>query len=625
MKFNQLLLAMLAGVTLGLPAWSQASSPDARVSLRIEGRQLREVVDFLREQSGSNIVILDEEAAADSISLDVTDVPWRDALELAAELADCVVEERTAGILTLVRPEPVTFSFKDTDLTEVIDMIGRASGANIVVAPEVSGTITLRLTEVPWRDALEVACKTLGYVVVEEGRGILRVVDPVTLQAQMETRSYQMRYLRPKGNYVPVIDSEFVAGSARIPTGNIDEDFPVIEALRNALSSGGELDYVAGQNVLIVRDTAQVHAEIKTMLERLDVEPLQVFVDVKFVSTTNGDLLNLGVDYGDFGPSVSISGGQIPITLPFDLGDGWQSGILAQDNGDLFAGPADPLNPLNTNAGNTVVPDTVFGALSFTGIAPTLRLLQRDSKTEVVQAPKIIALDGREATIFVGETIRYAEARTEQGQAGGLNLSVSEASGSPVDIGFQLLVVPNIVPGTNRLTMDVIPKETSLSGTGDSTLAPPGFDVFTVGAGGADGSIALPRVRSSTIVTSMLLESGQTAVIGGLTTDTEVESESRVPYLSRIPLLGELFKYEEKSQERRSLMVFITPTIVRSARDTQDILARELERRMEDYSDRLRELVGDDLQTTTSRADGLEAPVGGGAELDVTTFTEAGR
>ncbi|MHC4263163.1 MAG: hypothetical protein ACYSWX_11610, partial [Planctomycetota bacterium] len=120
MKLRNLLLVVLASITIAPAGWSQVSNPEARVSLRIEGRQLREVVDFLREQSGANIVILDEDASADSISLDVTDVPWRDALDLAAELSGCVVEERTAGILTLVRPQPVTFSFKDSDLTEVI-------------------------------------------------------------------------------------------------------------------------------------------------------------------------------------------------------------------------------------------------------------------------------------------------------------------------------------------------------------------------------------------------------------------------------------------------------------------------------------------------------------------------
>jgi type II secretory pathway component GspD/PulD (secretin) len=205
--------------------------------------------------------------------------------------------------------------------------------------------------------------------------------------------------------------------------------------------------------------------------------------------------------------------------------------------------------------------------------------LQRDTKTEVSQAPKIIALDGNEATIFVGETIRYAEAKSEQGQAGGLQLSVSEASGSPVEVGFQLLIRPNIVPGTQKIVMEVIPKETSLSGTGTSALAPPGFDVFTIGASGLEGSIALPRTRSSTIVTTMMLETGQTAVIGGLSTDQDTESNSSVPGLSKIPLLGELFKYHTKSRDRRSLMVFITPSIVHSSEDTELIFQNELRRR----------------------------------------------
>ena len=84
----------------------------------------------------------------------------------------------------------------------------------------------------------------------------------------------------------------------------------MLEALRKALSGGGDLDYVQSQNVIIVRDTAQVHEEITQMIDRLDVEPAQVFVDVKFVSTLKGDFLDLGVDYGDGGPQVRIGGGQ---------------------------------------------------------------------------------------------------------------------------------------------------------------------------------------------------------------------------------------------------------------------------------------------------------------------------
>ncbi|MDP6520479.1 MAG: hypothetical protein QF411_11330, partial [Planctomycetota bacterium] len=159
------------------------------------------------------------------------------------------------------------------------------------------------------------------------------------------------------------------------------------------------------------------------------------------------------------------------------------------------------------------------------------------------------------------------------------SLSVTEAANSPVEVGFQLLIRPHVVPGTERIELEVIPKETSLSGTGSSALAPQGFDVFTLGASGLEGSIALPRTRSSTLVTNMMLDSGQTAVIGGLTTDSEAKSESRVPLLSSIPLLGELFKHETDTEDRRSLMIFITPTILHGREDAQRILSEELERR----------------------------------------------
>lgn len=573
-----LTITALVGLCFGM-AEAQGIGADARVNLRVEERALSEVVQYLREQSGANIVLILPEGADVAISVELTDVAWRDALEIAAESAGCVVEERAAGILAVEKPARVTYDTlgEPRQITEVINLIAKLGGANIVVAPEVQGTLSLRLTDVPWRDALDVAVKTLGYTLVEESRGILRVVDPVTLQAQMTTQSYQLRYLRPKGRFKPHMKSEFLAPIQAQAQGTSEADvaknFTVIKALSKALSPGGELDYVSTQNVIIVRDTAQVHQAIRDMLNRLDVEPAQVFVDVKFVSTSNGDLTDLGVDYGDSGPQVSLSMGQIPITVPFGLGSGWTDGIIANPAGE---GPfADPL----LNAGGTVIPNTVFGAFDFQQVQATLKLLQRDTTTDVIQAPKIIAMDGAEATIFVGETIRYAEAKSEQGQAGGLQLSLAEAGNSPVDVGFQLMIVPHVIPGSNSLMLDVIPKETSLSGTGSSALAPAGFDVFTVGASGLEGSIALPRTRSSTIVTSMLLESGQTAVIGGLTTDSELTTKSRVPYLSRIPLLGEMFKHEKKDNQLRNLIVFISPTVVHSSADQEMLLQRELRRR----------------------------------------------
>ncbi|MFN0242797.1 MAG: type II secretion system protein GspD [Planctomycetota bacterium] len=599
---RRVLAAILLLPILVAQSRGQAQSLDARVNLRVADQSLEDVVAHLRERSGANIVVIDpsaeEQVSKVKVSIDLTDVPWRDALDVVAEKALCVVEERTAGLLAVTRPKKVTFMFADQDIRSVIDAIAKVSGANIIVGPEVVGNVSVRLTDVPWRDALYVVAKTLNFTVVEENRGLLRIVDPRTLQDQLETRTYQLRYIRPKSVYKPNIKSEFLQAVPKTAaTPDVMKTFTVLQALGKALSPAGQIDYIDLQNVVIVRDTSQVHDSIREMLNRLDIEPAQVFCDVKFVSTSNTDLLNLGVDYGDGGPQVSLSGGSIPITFPFNEGGGgFEDWLILNSSGvGPFADPA-----LNAG-GAAIIPTTTFGALSFTQFQATLRMLQRDSNSEVIQAPKIIALDGNEATIFVGETIRYAEAKSEQGQAGGLQLSVAEAGGSPVEIGFQLLIRPNVIPGTSNIVMEIIPKETSLSGTGTSTLAPPGFDVFTIGAAGLEGSIALPRTRASTIVTTMMLESGETAMIGGLSTDQTVETNSAVPFLSKIPLLGALFKHEVQSRERRSLMVFITPTIAHSSADTQMLLQQELRRR--------RQSLKEEWETLISTAEGASAAV----------------
>ncbi|MDA1264388.1 MAG: hypothetical protein O2816_04840, partial [Planctomycetota bacterium] len=569
MKFQSLI--PLALVALAAPAFAQVPSLDARVNMNVVEQDLSQVVQYLRDRSGANIIIFDG-GDRKVRNLQITDVHWRDALDHATRLANCVVEEDRSGVLTITSPPEVGFEMDDDELVDIISAISTIAGANILVSPEVTGTVRGRIQDVPWRAALEEICKLRGYTVVEDHRGILRVVDPLSLETQQVTRIYNLRYLRPVGPRVPVIKTEFHDGGLKAPEGEPADHFTVLHSLRKALSPSGELDYMKEQNALVVRDSTQVHDAIQEMLRQVDIEPAQVFIDIKFVSTTNTDFLSLGVDYGDAGPQVSVSGGQIPVEFPFELGGGgWEDDFIA--NADNRGPYSDP----DLSNSNVLIPDTIFGALSFTQVAATLNLLQRDTNAEVIQAPKIVTMDGNEATIFVGETVRYAEAKSEQGQAGGLQLSVSEAAGSPVEVGFQLLVRPNVIPGTSKVLMEVIPKETSLSGSSSgSSLAPAGFDIFTVGAAGAEGTIALPRTRSSTMFTQMLVESGQTAIIGGLTTDVDTQVRSRVPYLSRIPIVGELFKHKSQTRDRRSLMIFIQPRLVHSAEDTEFILQQEL-------------------------------------------------
>ncbi|HLQ37287.1 MAG TPA: hypothetical protein VK348_05785, partial [Planctomycetota bacterium] len=144
----------------------------SRLTLKLKDRDLRDVVSSIRRKANVNIIM--DAKIEETVTIDLQDVHWRQALDLVAEQAGCIVTEVSGGVLRVEKPPRVYFAFPNTDIQTVIDTIAKISGANIIVAPEVKGNITLRLKNVPWRDALDAAVKTLGFVVVEEERGILR-------------------------------------------------------------------------------------------------------------------------------------------------------------------------------------------------------------------------------------------------------------------------------------------------------------------------------------------------------------------------------------------------------------------------------------------------------------------
>lgn len=570
--------AVAQGQQEGISSQSEGEGDRAsRLSLRLRDRDLREVVQSIRRKTSSNIIMAPD--IEETVTIELEDVHWRQALSLVAEQAQCIVTEVEGGVLKIEKPPRVYFAFENTDIQKVIDTIAKISGANIVVAPEVKGTITVRLKDIPWRDALDATVKTLGFVVIEEERGILRVVPAANIQTDLEFAAIQLRFVRPTSVFMPFITSEYVRDLRnQQPLQPGEMNFSLLDTLRSMITPDvGSLDYVQETNVIMIKDTKPVVANIRRTVEMMDVEPAQVQLDVRFVTTSNDDLLDVGVNPGGNGWSASLGMGQIPTRLPFNLGaGGWDDSLIASDTG---TGPFTD----NTPAATTI-PNVVFGALNFQEVTATLRLLARDSRSEIQQAPQITTLDNSTATIFVGEAVRYAQARVEQGQAGGLLLALEEGDESPVNIGFQLLATPHIVPGTDKVIMEVIPQRTSLSGTGTSAIAPAGFDVFEVGGGtnAGAGQIALPRVASSTLSTTVLLKSGQTAVLGGLKSKTESESVTKLPLLGDIPLLGYLFKNRTKQETMSTLLVFITPNIIRSADDMEESMRRALEERMKD-------------------------------------------
>lgn len=565
----------------------------------VRDQSIDRVIDYVRRAATEVNIIVAPEAQNERVTLAVRNMPWRSTLDEIARQTGCTVEEYPDRI-RIEKPPRVSFSFEQADVSKVIRTIAALSGANIVSDPEdVKGMVTVNLIDVPWRRALTSIVATKGYKVVEEPGGILRVVSPSKLKDELETMVYQFRFLRPPPSYRPKLpSSEYVEKKAASNETDVEKSFSIIASLRKALEPEGTLEYINNSNSLVLKGTKPKLAQVEKMLLGLDREPQQIFVDLQFISTTNRDFFDIGAGPGSTGVQGSMTFAKVDngIALPFNVGKGgFEDSLLLKDGLPRV---------------DKVVPSFSYGSLDFSNTSYLLRLLRNDTKSRIVQAPKLFVLDNQEATIFVGESIRYAETQAASSQSGGLQFSIKEAGGSPVSVGFQLLLVPHVIPDTNKVSITLVPTQNSLSG---SSTELPGFDKFSVGTGSGDQVIFLPRESSSTLVTTLIMEHGTTAVIGGLMQDTNAVTVQKVPVLGDIPLLGWLFKTQQTSKSVQQLMIFMTPYLVKDSARQRAIIEKELLRREPEVSREWDRLSGDPapspfMDSTDGKGSGEKAP-----------------
>ncbi len=581
---------LLAGEAADPDSYREFDIGDGTVTIDVQDALLGQVVaDRIQPRTRVNIIVAPE-AAEQKVTMRVIDLHWIQTLDAMVERIGGVMVRKAPNLLRIERPLPVTFDFDQTDVREVITSIAGYASANVILSQEVTGTITLSLNEAPWRAALEQVVRTAGYALVEEAYGILRVL-PIT-QLDLETGYHRFRYLRPPAPYKGVLTTqansggesgagqsagEIIQNNVFVPSDNpadVEDNFPVLAALRQIVSpENGDVRYMAAQNTIIFRGTRPKIEEMKAMLQELDVEPPQVFIDMNFITTTNQDALNLGLQ-GDQGVGVGFTGSDIIHMMPFNIGGG--SGDLA----DAITGTSFP-----SPAGSAFS----YGTLNFSQTDLLLQFLQQDTSSEIVQAPKILALDNQEATIFIGETIRYARSEAATNQNGGLTYGLEEDPNSPIQVGFQLLVIPNVIRGEDKIMMTVIPSRRALSGTTSPNL---GFDRFEV----SGQTIDLPRVQSATLKTAMILRDGETAVIGGLLEDEKRKSVDKVPILGDIPILGCLFQGKDCTKNKSHLLITITPRILKGSDAANCTITQELAGRAEVVGAEWADLYGDAAQ-----------------------------
>lgn len=542
---------------------------------------LQQMIQDLARFANVNIGLGENVDPEQKISYSTT-VPmfWRDVLESVLSQEKLTVRRVRSNQLVVERPKRLQdTSYRNAEFTSVVQSIAKLANASIIISPKVQEKqrlITLTFKDVPWQKALEQVVETAGFSLVREKYGILRVITAEEMKSQLETKTFKLKYLRPPANYEGKIDTSFLEKGK----GEDPKEWQLLQVLRSVLtrSPGGEkvigsMMYDSNRNVLIVRDTPEVIRRIGDMLELMDTEPPQVLIRVRFISTSNQFLRDFGMEFVPQGPgsianfpnstsglftssTVSRSSGQTTApnapnniskltTLPFGLGGLWQ------------------------NATNTAF-------LTQIGAQWVFRMFQRDRATRIVQSPRLTVVDGQKATVFVGDEIHFGKLEVEVSQSGGgqttITQNVEEQESSPVQEGFQLFVVPHVVRGTDRIMLTVVPDNRIVDLTQNQIT-------FTPTAAQNSTTVQFPIITSSTVVTRMILKSGNTAVLAGLKGRDDSSTQRKVPFLSDVPYLGNLFSAEGKSKQKTHDFFFITAHILPSVQKERDELQKELNAR----------------------------------------------
>ena len=398
------------------------------------------------------------------------------------------------------------FDFQGADLRMVLRSFAELSGLNLVIDPAVSGTVDIKLTRVPWDQALEVILKSskLGYVV--DGT-VVRIVPLSVLSAEANERQ-------------KLADSQAPAAlSVRTFTLNYARASDLEPLLRAAaLSKFGDTRFDERTNTLIVRDVPEQLQAVEDLIATLDRAEPQVEIEARVVQTNRDSARELGVQWGGNGRMTPELGNTTGLTFPNSVEVG------GRGSGGAVVGL--PVTTPSSTIGLAM--GAINGALN---LDLALSALERSGNGRVLSSPRVTTQNNKLAEIMQG-----------------VQIPIQTISNNTVvvifkDAALKLLVTPRIT-AANTVIMDVELENATPDFTRQVNNIPP---------------IDTQRAR-----TSVQVSDGATTVIGGIFVSREQSTQDRTPGLHRLPLLGWLFKRDTATDESRELLVFITPRIVRS-------------------------------------------------------------
>lgn len=418
--------------------------------------------------------------------------------------------------------EQLSLNFQNIEVRSVLQLIADFTSLNLVASDTVTGSITLRLQNVPWDQALDLILKTKGLDKRQIGNVLLVApADEIAAREQLELESQrQIESLAP-------LRTEYV----RVNYARAGDLEALIRSEGSLLSSRGSVTVDERTNTLIIQDTDRKLDEIREVISTLDIAVQQVLIEARVVIATS-DLTNeLGVRWGGLafeGNRIGRSGrgfaasGSSQNVLNFGVG------VFNQDTVDIET-PGDMIVDLGVQNSEA----TRF-TLGFVDIASgilelELSALAAEGYGELVATPKVLTADQQPALIASGSQIGYQEAT-----------SSGATAVSFVDAELRLEVTPRITPD-GRIIMD-------LRINNDS--------VGTIIAG-------IPSINTNRVETTVLVNDGETVVLGGIFQQTRTEGVVKTPFLGDLPWIGRLFRREYRTDDKQELLIFITPRLLR--------------------------------------------------------------
>ena len=431
---------------------------------------------------------------------------------------------------------PVTFNFQDVPVRTVLQLIAEESGLNIVASDTVTGNVTLRLVNVPWDQALDIVLQAKGLDKRRSGNVVW--IAPQSEIAQYEqdkedarialsnrvelvTEYIQINYHNAAQIYKALTEAKGVGGSGGGggqggQGSNVDTGF---------LSPRGRLVADERTNTLMISDTPKKVAEMKELIRVIDRPVDQVVIEARVVVATESFMRELGARFGLTGTKDNVAFGGNLESNRLNLNDTTQitRGLMT----DLaVTNPAGAVALSILNAGYLL--DVELSAM------------QTQGRGEVISNPRIVTSNQREAVIRQGQEVGYVT--IQPAQAGG----VATPSVQFKEVLLEMRVTPTIT-NDGRVFLNLNVKKDEIEGFVDTSIG----DV--------------PQISTRSVNTAVLVEDGQTVVVGGVYEFRERDDVSKVPFLGDIPFLGNLFKKKGRSKEKAELLIFVTPKVLEVA------------------------------------------------------------